>query len=376
MPKKVKTRRSPSSARSRTARGKKRSPASRPRSGERTPDAAVARPTLYTVRFKEKPGTEVFFKALGHPLDDPKGLYQILLSAAKRLETIRTGKPVDFDPLEKGITMPFAAAYVLRRLSDQIPRGFEFNIDREGKDYVVTIFQECPYDWSWSAFEVGPALRKLEKENKRLFGLFLSFLNQYSSACQIPIWDDGIMAYGLDYLKDSVLVNDFENAEDKRQVKKAIAEYEKGDPKRYIALIRKAPKIPLPQMQSRARCYKAGQPIANLIHQGVEIMRQGRSLTDYIYRGYYGDDFASYLHLLDQSAILFDASDLITQETETFLDANAQEGVEHPFVTLQIKKKTTKADLDKLESLLGWPMQLQQFTSRAQELVTKYLRKR
>jgi hypothetical protein len=359
------------SAKVRTAR----SAAARQGGSKRPAPGAPIGNSLFTVRFKEIPGTEVFFSTLGYKLKDADNFYEQVFQAYRRLFFLVKGKPLAFNPLEKGLSQPTSIAWMFRSIKELLPRELQFNIDRGDEGYFLTLFRECDFQPQWTVFPVGPTLLRLEKKNPSLHRLFLSFLRSFSQACTINCWYEGMMCNSLESLDDNVLQMEGDSSpEEVMAIKDELTAYRQGVPAQYAKKIRKSPKMSPAELQRAARRFKAGEPISNLIYQGAELMKPGYNLYDYCYPQAGEDDYSCYLHLMDQAAIVWRIDDHLCGEHETYIDCDAQEGIMPPVAYQRIDRKTKAGALDDLVKKSYWPGQLQDFFDRANELIIKFNR--
>lgn len=375
MSKKAITKRPSLRARASTKRRASRSAAPCPGQRATPSTVAVLGNSLFAIRFREKPGPEVFFSTMGYRLDDVDVFYKGVLKSLARLHFLKEGKPLTFDPIRKGLSYPVSITWMLRRIKEMIPAGCDFNIDRDKSGYRIVVYRYCNFRPEWCVLEVGPAIIKLQKENSALLHLFLSFLRAFGERCTVELWDRGLMGNSLEMLDDNVLQMEGDSSpEEIADIKKTIQEYRSGLPAKWAKMIRKARKVSPRALQVHAQRFKAGNPIANLIFQGAELLKPEFRLYDYLYYACGEEDYGCYLHLLDQAAIIWKAGDHLIHEHESYLDAEAQEGIMQPVAYVCIDDKTTSADLTKLRSKSSWPLQLQDYFRRAGELLAKYTR--
>jgi hypothetical protein len=253
-----------------------------------------------------------------------------------------------------------------------VPREFEFNIEQDEKtgDYFFMLYRICEWYLCWHFIEVGPTLIKLKKENRSLHDLFLSFLRLLNRHAA-DLWDIGLMGNSLDAMDDRVAQGEFEwTPEESEKYKNCIAEYE-GLPTQYLASIRKAKVYKAVDIQKRANRFKAGNPIANLISQGAELLLEDYEIQQYRYWPG-GEEDSPYLDLESQINIIWKADDPLFDEHCEYIDALANEGIYEPVLSFRVDAGTRKVDFAELNKKSHWPHKLSGFFDRAQELINSH----
>lgn len=335
---------------------------------------AVIADSIHSVRLKEKSGTEIFF---AYEDDIDKKYWSNVLAGVWDAYTtasfILRGEVIKETVLD--FKFEVAMFIALEKLKKLLPQGFDMNIDHDAdeENWHVTFFKECEWNYGWNYFEVGPALLKLSKENKRLHLLLLSFLKAMRKA-GVEFWCDGMIATDIEMMDDNIENIDFENDIQRLDYQNNIDLYKKGDARKYMSYIKKAPDLSFDEMQKRAYKYKSPSPIANAIYQGCEVFKTGYRIHDF---GYYLPNESyldnSFLELESQISIIWKDDAMINDHRDT-LDAIAQEGVQAPIVFQEIKKETKEIDFMKMRDKAAWPFQLYNYFNRADELIKKYVK--
>ncbi|HEY4288229.1 MAG TPA: hypothetical protein VGN00_14090 [Puia sp.] len=376
MPKKATSKRSSQQVGRRAKRRAAGPPSSRKRPVHAPQTASIVGDSLAAMRFKPKSGTEVFFAVGGLDGDDAERIYGDIYKGYTRLYELLRKERMAFDPLKKGLSYPVALGWLLRQIKTLVPAEFDFNIDSEenGSGCHLTIFKECYWPNQFLALECGPALLKLGKVNRPLQALFMSFIRTFGGATSIDIWTAGMMGNSLEMLDDNMLQMEGDrDPQDLEEMGIEIKAHRSGIPYKLSKQIRKAPLMSPDELQRRAKRYKAGNPIANLIHQGAELLREGCSLMDYTYWSSPEDMYHNAcLLLLDQASFVWEFNTHLMNEHEEYLDCQAQEGVQQPIVSATIDRATKSLDMKALSKKADWPTRLVDFFSRAYELTEKF----
>lgn len=352
-----------------------------------TPNAAVIADSLFTLRLKPKPGCEVYFNqrgddsALEHK--DCISMYNDVYSSFANFYTQQTGHAMT-DVHKLGLDAYIAFHHILTQMKMLLPAGYDFNIEydessQQVQKYFLVIFYECDWRMWWHTLEIGEALPKLRR-NKSLYSLFLSFLKALQTV-GVDLWDDGFMGSTLwvcreDYIHQQHAEYGPESAEYKT-ARKELNSYTRGEALKVLKEIRKAEDIAPADLVNRAKRFKKDNEIANLIYQGANILKTGCKLTEYCYQfddmdlDYHGGEFLS---LDSQCNIVWLLEDFVGSNHAETLDAVANNGyVQNPVLSLRLYADT-KVDFAELAKRAQWPMQLSDFFSRADELITKYLK--
>lgn len=354
--------------------------------GQRAPVApAVIANSIFELKLKPKPGAEVYFTLRGDNEVAHKSaeqMYKELYASYERIyEAMKGEKTVDLDAY--GLGKPMSFHYMLTQLKGGLlPSGYNFNIDYDEKcgaaqQYFFTIYHHCEWPDHWQSFEIGPTILKLEKSNKALLDLFISFLKQLRG-CGIYLWTGGFMGGTLDYISGQAEeyreIGEFDTA---KEIEELIIDYEKGPPAKYNRLIQKAKIIKPAEMRRRAKLFKRDHDIANLIHQGSFIIEKGYELSNYRYNPSPPEEgYDIYLDLDDQCNIVWTHNDLLAEEHMNTLDAQAGEGqIQQAVFHRAITGKSGIFDFSKFIDEVRWPGELSHFFKTAHELTVKYTQK-
>lgn len=390
MPTKTNKRRTALKTRTRpSGRAAKRTRA--PRSGPQQPrPAAVIAPSIHRLKLKEKKGVEVF-QALGvnDRLDvDIEKLYNDVFACYSRMRELLLGEP-SFDVYNNtNLEFKVSLYHYLTEIQKLCPQGWESNIDRDDNtgDYFITLFHSCRLDPMWNCIEVKHALLKLAKENRALHDLFVSFLRSFSSGRKsdgvaVDMWHEGMMGDMRWYMEESLeqmkIERDLDDPDDVAFLLDYEADmdnYSKGEAYKYSKRISKAKVLKADELIKRAKRFKAGNPIANMIYQGAHLMGK-YTIRDFQYYPYGDISDSTFLPLDDQFTIIWDANDNATKEFEEHLDAMGQEGVQEPYASIAITPKIKEINFYELNKAVNWPLELQQYFSRANKLIKDYLHK-
>jgi len=272
------------------------------------------------------------------------------------------------NPTAEGLLPSTVLTMALRGLRSLIPRDFDFNIEHTNGVFYIIAYKVCNWPRMWHCLEVGPALLKLAKKNKPLHDLYLSFLRTFSEKAGVGLWDFGELGYAAESLDDWLAEDDEAG---KAEAIACLKEYRMGYIHQYLKRIRRSKVMKPEDLSRRARRFKAGNPIANLIYQGAEILKGGYSIHQFIY-SHEGDSEDLFLELDLQLNIAWDLNDSITGHCETLLDSMAQEGVQEPVAALNIYSDTQLFDFDGLRKKSEWPDDLSNFFTRAWELTESF----
>jgi hypothetical protein len=337
--------------------------------------------SIFALTLSPKVGAEVFFKLGGSEPVTHKGneaMYNDLYASFENLYMQMTGQETR-DTYKLGISLHVAFDHVIQQLKLLLPSGYEFNIEYDEhcqnvQKYYFVIYHECVWQNWWHHLEVGKALLKLAKCNKPLHDLFLSFLKALGK-CGVCFWDEGFMTCTFDYMDG--LYYDLKGSDEKEQAKQVAADiktYTTGIASKYRKLIAKAPVLAVDDMQKRARRFKNDSEIANIIHQGCELIRPGYRIRDYEYLPISNEDCDYFLELDSQCNIIWDSSDSYTAEHMEMLDNTANNGyVQEPVCSIKIEADTKNIDLPAMAMAARWPIELVNFFSRASELIDTYI---
>lgn len=351
--------------------------------------AAIVADSIYNLRLKPIEGP-VVYKNVGININNGfsskdfgiidvyNDVYAIYKSLRKNLKGEKT-----FDTVKAGIDLGVGLHYILSEINKMTPAWMDINVEREnsGKFYIVA-YAYCPFPASWHCIPVKDVVLKLKNENKALHDLFLSFLRSFSSkeyGIYIDTWYNGYMSDMYDYVMEGELFqmqseDDADTPEQKLIIEKYendIHDYREGIAFKYQKLITKAKLMSGEELMKRAKRFKAGHPIANLIYQGATYMN-GRKITDYTYYPFDGFDDETFLPLCDQLNIIWDEADNVSRTYEEHLDACANEGIQEPYVRLPLTTKTKEIDINKLINDREWMMQLSEYFTRAIDFINTY----
>lgn len=377
MPEKTKTKRPAQVARrsvvkSRIARHKTLRQSRRPAS----PSIAIFGDSIHRVSFKEKIGPEVFFKLSGEnmEIENFEKIFNDLWKAYTNLNYLLTGEKIQFDLYATGLNKGTILFHVVTSFKKLIPQGFLVNVDEENGKYFFIIYSDCGWQPSWHALEVGPALIKLKKQNKKLHDLFISFLRALRDYTGLDLWDEGMMGSTLEYMDEHLLNMKGEHDEgDLAEYKAGIELYADGLPAAYAKLIRRAKKIKPEMIRRHAQRFKARHPIAKLISEGTEILIADCNIYRFCYRGTMEDNEMDYFLSFDSQAnIIWNIEDEFSREHEEALDSQANEGIQTPCFSFKIDASLRKIDFHELFEKCKWPEKFSQYFSRAFNLMKKF----
>ena len=357
---------------------------------QRRPGAAradgVIGDSIFNIKFAPKKGSEVYFTLKGEEATEHKPaeeMYRDLYESYERIYMLIKGEETR-NVFELGVSLPGALDYMLSQLKMHLlPSGYSFNVEHDeygktpGKYYFV-IYHPCKWPFHWHLLEVGKALQKLAKTNRPLHDLFLSFLKALRG-CGIDLWDEGYMGNSVEYLEEQECSYMQEGDEDSIQELQKIRKlYEKGDAAKYKKRIVNAKTIEPGEMQRRCKLYKRDTEIANIIHQGCELIKTGCRLTHYRYvpEPPGEDEWDFFVDLDSQCNIIWDGSDYLFEVHTHFLDNDAANGyVQEAVWSMAVRPDTKEIDFLKIREEVRWPGQLAQYLGRAGDLMDKYLNK-
>lgn len=374
MPAKTKHKKSASRSGQRSKKRTARQPVTCRGGKEGSPAAAISRDTIYSIRFKERSGPEVFCALEKVDADDFEKMFQDLWKAWQNLKYRLTGDRSKFNAVSAGVSIPIYLNYILTEMRQLIPGEFEFNIELDTKtgEYYFMIYRFCEWSRCWHYIEVGPALIKLKKENRSLHDLFLSFLRLFNRHAA-DLWDSGLMGSSLDNMDDRIIYHEDDGMDPQEidEYRACLTDYRNGAPKDYCSLIRKAKAYKAAELKKRAKRFKAGNPIANIIFHGAELFMEANQIQDYRYLP--GDEEDNYfLDFESQINIIWKENDLLYDEHCEHIDAIANEGTQEPVLSIRIDAGIRKIDFAALNKKSHWPIKLSDFFERAQKLINSY----
>ncbi|MDF2189317.1 hypothetical protein [Paraflavitalea sp. CAU 1676] len=340
------------------------------RGAEGATAAATIADSIHSVKLETKSGIYVFCNQSNATVEEDEvndmcdeiwTIYRNMLAKIKK-------EKLSLDPLAAGLSPATALTMALRGLRALIPADFEFNIEHSKGVFFIVVYQFCDFQRMWHCLEVGPVLLKLAKCNKPLHDLYLSFIRTFSQSAGVGLWDSGELGYAAESM-DDYLAEDDEKG--RAEALECIHLYEKGYIHDYLQRIKRAPVMKPAELLKRARRYKAGNPIANLIYQGAQLLTRGHSVHEFTYIPA-GEVDHPYLDLDLQLNVAWDLNDKVTAHCEYMLDGMAQEGTQDPVAALNIFTNTKDYDFDALRKKATWPDELSQFFSRAWELTETF----
>lgn len=384
MPTKAKYKRSTRESRKRAER-RAPGPAPARRGGTKPKDPEFIADSIYALKLKPKTGVDVYFNFRGfyaQEIRDADRFYKDICGAFCNL--YKQVKGEDFGDPTKRLNMTRADAiwFMINCIkSNLLPSGYSFNFDfdelcAKDSDYYITIYNECDWSEHWNVFDIGPAVKKMQKENPALLKLFFSFLKKFAKTCGIDFWNEGFMGAELECMEEHLLEQDeyFEDKETAMACREEYESYRNGE----IASIRKqiagARNLDAAQLASAAKRFKQN-PITKIIQNGAEVIKPGYSIMQYRYisvseneRPYF------YLDLESQLNIIWNFSDYLTQMQKDALDSAAAEGgFQYPLFSVKITSKTKDIDFLKYKEAVRWPTLLHNFFSDANDQLNKYL---
>lgn len=356
----------------RTAR---RPSARKPGRGRRAAGATTSGgDTLFTIRFEERSGAEVFGNMEGLDKKRMLTLYENLLACYARAHELIYGSELDRDFPVRNDSLPRQLAFVIHNFRQLIPREFDIKIDwdEDKNRYQFVLWQECFTSECWHFIEVGPALLKLYRENRQLHDLFVEFLRALRVDAGVCLWDEwsmGSIIEGVidlfDWMNENYMVEIEDEALD------AYILYNWLEPAEYSRLIMSQPPSNPMHIQKRAARFKPGNPIANLIYQGAELLKNGYHIRDY---DCFSDDDYFGIDIRSQFTIVWNQDDIVFRNTCEDLDTSAQEGVQPFTLCIPISPDTNSIDFGALNEAARWPKQLSDWCWRANELIIEFER--
>lgn len=338
-----------------------------------SPPATVIGNSIFALTLQPKPGPLIFFARRGDDieLDEGERIFEDLWPAYMNFHYLVTGERTNMNPRKSGIDLPSCLHMALSGFKKLVPKGFEFNIDREhvGGNYYFTLYRDCE-GWGdfWKQMEVGHALLVLAVKNKPLHDLFLSFLRLFSQSVGIDLWNEGSMGNSLEGLDERILNMD-DTPVDIPTIQEDIDLYRQGLPSVYARKIKSAERMSALEIKRRAQRFKS--PIANLIFQGCELLLSPNRLGNFSYYDIEVED-AYFLELDCQANIIWQDHDSLWYEHSLELECFANEGIQWPVFNVRIDKKLKKFDPDEMKRKASWPGELAGYMSRAFEITTKF----
>lgn len=263
----------------------------------------------------------------------------------------------------------------------------EFNVELIEKKFCVVVYHKCDYVNYLPAFQVGPSLLKVKKQNPRIHDLFVSFLKTFVSVACVDTWFDFAFENSREYLKDTIW--QYENDGDYRQdidpdwmdeAKKDLEEYETGLPTVYQKLLRrtKNPKSAADLLKSANR-FKAKHPLLKLIRKGCEVLDPRFSMWKYNYNpdidNQDEDNRDGYsLEFINQAMICWKYGGPVDDEYNSWIDSHANEaGVDLPICKSVIHpNKNGRFNKEEFIEMCLWPSRLAEFFSDANHILNNY----
>lgn len=384
MPTKTRHKKSARATRKRAQRRAAR-PGPARRRGEKHAHPQFIADSIHALTLKSKKGVDVYFNLRGYQAQEIRNadnFYKDICGAFRNLYKQIKGE--DFgDPMKRmNMTRTDALWFIINCLdSSLLPSGYKFNFDFDEHctkecDYHITIYHECDWSEHWNVFDIGPAVKKLQKENPGLLKLFFSFLKKFAKVCGIDFWNDGFMGAELERMEERVW--DWESYYEEKEMADGVREeyniYTTGEIADIRKQISKAKDFSPAQILSAARRYKKQNPITKIIQLGAEVMRPGYNIMHYRYISVSENERPDfYLDLGDQLNIIWDFNDELTQMQQEALDSHANEGgFQYPLFAVKVTSKTKDIDFLKYKDAVRWPMQLHKFFSDTNDLLNKY----
>ncbi len=349
--------------------------------------APIIADSIYSVKFKVKKGVEVFSK-YGRNNDDDidiEAMCNDIYAIYKHLSKVQANNETA-NLTDSGLERKLYLYYLLKQIKKLIPSYMDINIEKteEGRYYVMA-YCHCDFMCFWHTLAIKEIVLKLKRENKALHDLFLSFIHSFSSSTTgigICMWYDGYMADHYESMMYEQYINymeerDLEDPEDAAFLdgyQADIQEYKKGLPVKYKKLIRASKLMTGTELMKRAIRFKPGNPIANLIYQGAQLMI-GFDFSDFTYYPYGDIEDNYYLSLDQQLNIVWSDKDNLYSEYDQTLEAMSHEGIQETYLSLPLTTDTKKIDFELLERGRKWPLQVSQYFQRSTELIKNFLDK-
>lgn len=358
-----------------------------PRGRRSTQDGAIIADSLFALRLKVIPGTEVFF--VHENLEDPDNgemlslqlLHEDLLAIASNMRAVIKGDPIKVDLTDKGLEVSTAVAWNLEQIRRLIPKDFEFNIEyghieKHGDGHFIMVYKECAWQPNFLVFPIGNLLMRLRRQNKQLHDLFLSFFRSFTQSTGINLWWQGFAGHSFSVFKERYDDMYEELTEEQRaDWLKDLNNYQgkEGNAFRYQRLIIHAPLLDGPELARRAMRFQ--NPLASIITYGAQLMDGTNYYKDFTYYPQGNTDDVYHLEQDGQQAFVWDIEDNFFADFEQDVDATAHEGVQIPVISMEISHKRKEFDFLSLRQKMDWPNKLVLFFNHANNTLNEYERK-
>lgn len=329
--------------------------------------------SIYSLTLTDKLAVAVEMKLESrhaHEYMDYPAMYADLLKAF-HIGLLRfKGEKTKYDPLAYGFDLPKALSMLVFSFqTNLLPEGWEFIVAHEdGCGYCFNIYKRCTgHGFHWQAFSVKPVVKYWERKDPEMLDLYLLFIKNFKTHCQIETWMEGGFGFADPYMLEDNIQQlrdeyDADNPDLENTITinlNCIADYKKkGEAYYYLNEINKNDIISFKKLkQLLFKCNKRNSLLA-WMKQALVLIEMGAGLNDFDFMGDPEFEEQDGLRYADQVAIPWDEDDYISTEHNSFLDASAQGcGVYEPTLYKSFTKhdKKVKGSFEKLQSLESWP---------------------
>jgi len=323
--------------------------------------------SLHSLKLKSKPGSEVFYKTgcrikkyyndADHDDEDAEALYTDLYDCVSNAHYL----------LKKAFTVPEKLElheklhYILQKFEKLLPHDFYFNVDKKGSRYHITIYSYCNFPTEFHGFEVGTVLTKLHRNSPKLEQIFLLFIKSFCEKIKVQPWYY-LMDYTIERFEE-IIENDreaFDQIED--EARKAVRLYKSGKPHYYETILKELEPVTPEDIRKQLKGHRADHPIVKLITDGCTLMEKPLEWWDFDYMPVPEDEcHGYYLRLDSQIGIVWAWNDIIFKDHEEMMNADANEGVQDPFLSFEVTPFTKHLNFELLEKNRDFPKEVSDF---------------
>lgn len=369
MPQTISKRRTTSTTRSRSRKGKiSKGSRCAVSNGAKQNESGIIGNSLFNVNLKTRIGFEVQPAVLQDV--DAALIYNDLLPAVKNALLKYKGFRTKTDPYKQGANITQSYQYLIGLIKNNlVPEGWEFNIEKNEHTqfYFLIIYKECDFDSYWHAFEIKPAVKKL-KHNEELRDFFLLFMKNFYEQCQIdPWWHGGLCFVDIGWMKERIAERE-DDYDDEEQYYKALYEmaeiekvYQHGEAKYYEKLLMAKKSVSVKTLSEGLQQFSKRNKLVKWMYEALKLMEYPCDVMNFCYPDVNGD--IEGLLFDQQVGIIWDESDMMSGEQMETLDAEAQGiGIHAPILHYIIGKENNYPmnihSFDDLKCLEQWPGEL------------------
>lgn len=386
MPKTIKKRSAAQRTRKSTDAGKnKKEPGCQ--GGNRNASTAprVISNSIFALTLKDRPAIEIVEKMdvrkhgyAASEEDDYMKMYRDLLVCFQNAVRIVKNDVTTFDPFASGLDIGVSLSYVLKGFESNIlPKGCEYNIDKDESGYYFTIYKQLDFGNYWHTFEIKPIVDHLKVHNKKLHDLFVILISSFMTKTDILTWWNGGLGYADYMLQERIECFEPEEYEDDQEADKALDAlidawlcYEWTDAKEYEELIRAAPYHTPEKMLKTLSNFDSENRTVKWMKAVCEFMKLPGCINDFIYYESEEDDPPEGLKVDQQAAIIWNWDDELTHMQEECIDAEAQGcGVLDGVLNYHFTRHTKSFDINDFNLRCTWPAELHKIHTMSRALI-------